>query len=395
MRQRLKLERARRLFKPTRVDTQDVDFSDRINGKRISYRVRSGKRRQHGQAINNEQSGSSDDEPETVDSKIARLLREVEEVKGTIGNAEDGAPNDENETDAKDRRNLNTVLEISNALKEVQLRNRLRRNDTPKKDVDILGTSSHPQDDATLHEEETPSQDSKSLEAQNTTNRILAKATDLESRLTSLETILGSTNSLLLSDTQTDIGRGIIPLLSILEAQFATLTTASLPSLEALSAQIDQLTKNAAQLEETRNAATRAAEAALKARALGIKPSSTDTNNSGATTALAPENLELAAKIDAMYSTLPTIEAVTPLLPAIIERLKTLRTLHAEAATAEDRLAEVEQKQRKMGGELVAWREGLEKVEGLMKENDTVAKGNKDAVEVWVQELEQRMRVLK
>jgi nuclear migration protein JNM1 len=95
------------------VDARDVDFSDRIAGKRKSYIVSSRRRRRRrgagrrgdGYYGSDDSEGSEEEEGEveTVERRLARLRREVEEVKV--------------ELEGKD---LGGIRELADALEELQ-----------------------------------------------------------------------------------------------------------------------------------------------------------------------------------------------------------------------------------------------------------------------------------
>uniref|UniRef100_A0A8H7NCP5 Uncharacterized protein n=1 Tax=Bionectria ochroleuca TaxID=29856 RepID=A0A8H7NCP5_BIOOC len=80
-RSRLRINEARSRFMPANVDASSVDFSDRVDGKRKSYKASS--RRQRILQDGTEELGdlSDDDDDESLERRIARLKREVEEAK--------------------------------------------------------------------------------------------------------------------------------------------------------------------------------------------------------------------------------------------------------------------------------------------------------------------------
>ena len=80
-RSRLRINEARSRFLPANVDANGVDFSDRVDGKRKSYKASS--RRQRILQDGTEELGdlSDDDDDESLERRIARLKREVEEAK--------------------------------------------------------------------------------------------------------------------------------------------------------------------------------------------------------------------------------------------------------------------------------------------------------------------------
>jgi nuclear migration protein JNM1 len=77
-----------------------------------------------------------------------------------------------------------------------------------------------------------------------------------------------------------------------------------------------------------------------------------------------------------------------------LERLRSLRAIHAGAAQASESLDELEKRQAQMAGEIEQWREGLKSVEEKMNQGEAALKGNIELVEPWVRDLEKRLERL-
>jgi nuclear migration protein JNM1 len=204
----------------------------------------------------------------------------------------------------------------------------------------------------------------------------LAKAADFDGRLALLERVLGLNSTI----DATDNTKPIIPTLDVLQRQVFLLTESTPSSLDSISRRVRTLTQEAERLEESRKNA-KAAQDAL--RSAGGEVSAEDEEDS-----------EQISKINALYGTLPTIENLAPLLPSLLDRLRSLRAIHADAATASENLERVERKQADMADEIKKWREGLEKVEEVMKQGEEVIGGNMKVVEGWVKDLEEKMSKL-
>jgi nuclear migration protein JNM1 len=162
-----------------------------------------------------------------------------------------------------------------------------------------------------------------------------------------------------------------------------------------MSRRVRQLTQDAEKLKEARTAA-KAAQEALRSSENDAPPTSTPSSRSQniAQSSASVDDEDQAAKINALYGTLPTIEKLAPLLPPVLDRLRSLRTIHADAAGASEALKEVERQQQEMAAEIRKWREGLDKVEAVMKASEGRIGGNMKVVEGWVKELEARMAKL-
>lgn len=233
--------------------------------------------------------------------------------------------------------------------------------------------------------------------------------------------------------SQHNTSHSVSATISSLEKQLSFLTTTSLPELDALGARIEALAADARALEAARTAAHPAAQ--LEARdfafsrrpvrkygfhrqdgsptKLGFSPTKRDysptkrsmfvapdlaaedggSNEEAETLARAEEQSRLS-QVDAIYATLPTFETLSPLLPHVLERLRTLRLVHVGAAEAAEMLAEVERAQARTSAEIEQWEEGLRRVEKAVSDGEALGASNTKVVEQWVRELETRLEKL-
>ncbi|GAP83351.1 putative dynactin subunit [Rosellinia necatrix] len=366
---RLRINQARTRFMPSQVDARDVDFSDRVNGKRKSYRASSRRHRilQDGTAEIGDLSDESDGE--TLERKIARLKREIQEVKEECGKqtAESGDTLSQHDTELA---TLSQALEeLSTQPEEVfgpRARPTRSMRDPAKEQEDVSPASV---DNATYTVTYAPSYDQ---------SHALAKAADFDWRLALLEKAIGISSAATPDLEGNSLPRAILPTLETLQNQIMTLSEASTSSLDSISRRVRTLTQEAEQLEKSRKAAKVAQEELSSAGGFVV-----DT-----------DDVEQVAKINALYGTLPTIESLTPLLPPLLDRLRSLRAIHADAATASDTLERIEKSQSEMASDIKQWRDGLEKIEEAMSEGQTSMSGNMKVVEGWVKELEAKMAQL-
>ena len=375
---------------------REIRFSSRISTKRKSYRSSSKKKRKDGPETNGLINGielSSDEEVEPLERKLARLRREVAEVKGEFeqrrATEESGATSelrDESEdldtlsqvlksvdlpvsgggTGAASRLTKRLVATTITAALSVDSEDELRSRPTQKNAENSTYTVTY----APTYQEE----------------NALSKVSDFDSRLTLIEAALGL-DAIPLPTQDRSLSKAVLPTLDALDKQLDTLASSTDTSLDKLNGRIKQLTQDAAELEQARKAAKAAQEA--------LSPSSEDFSFlNGPVKDEDLDGTEQRSKINALYGTLPTIESLAPLLPSVLDRLRSLRSLHAEAATASQTLASLEARQEDMKQELQGWREGLEKVENAMKQGEHTVKENTVTVESWVKDLEQRMQRL-
>lgn len=346
-----------------------MDFSDRVDGKRKSYKASS--RRQRIQQDGTLELGdlSDDDDDESLERRIARLKREVEEAKTEYlkRKTESQKQEDDDEVASDDR-----LISLSQVLDEIS---KPTGHPTSVR-IPKIATPSSPEekpeapsgDDATYTVTYAPTYEQ---------SHALAKATDFDRRLLMLEKGLGINASLLPEAGADGLPRAILPTLDSMNKQISTLSEASTANLDAISRRVRTLAQEQDKLNDSRE----------KAKSLREE---LGRNGSAAQ----PEESEQEAKINALYGILPTIENLTPILPPLLGRLRSLRAIHADAATASDTLARIEKQQAEMAAELKQWNEGLAKIETAIKEgNDSVEK-NKQVMEEWVKDLEERMEDL-
>ncbi|KAK4202441.1 Dynamitin-domain-containing protein [Triangularia verruculosa] len=373
-RSRLRIDQARSKFMPAAVDSTGVDFSDRVSGKRKSYKASSRRHRILDDGTEELGDLSDEDDAGNLARKIARLRREVEEAKAEYGNQKATTNENTAETAAQEEEieSLSKTLEEMAKLDE-PLASRTVAAPTPRATSagdrltgDIEGAASYTITYAPDYEQ----------------THALAKAADFDQRLVFLEKALGVGSAAMPEFDSNGLPRAIIPLVENLHKQISTLSEASTPSLDAISRRVRALTQEAENLEKARKNAKTAQDALA---------------STGAATAgegLTPEDSEQIAKVNALYGMIPTIENLSPLLPPLLDRLRSLRMIHADAATASETLSQLEQKQAEMATDIQQWREGLEKLEVVVRDAGASREKNMEMISEWVKDLEGKMSKL-
>ncbi len=222
-------------------------------------------------------------------------------------------------------------------------------------------------------------------------NNTLAKVADFDARLAMLETVLG-VEAIPLPSQDASPAKAVIPILASLDKQISTLSSSTELSLDSVSRRVRQLTQDTEKLDEARKSA-KAAQEELTEYTLPAHINALSKTEEAKSDKII-DHFEQTSKINALYGTLSTIESLAPLLPSLLDRLRSLRYIHADAATASQSLAKVEARQEAMVEEIKGWREGLEKVEKAMEQGEQTMNGNTKMVEGWVKELEDRMQTL-
>ncbi|KAH7634753.1 Dynamitin-domain-containing protein [Sordaria sp. MPI-SDFR-AT-0083] len=374
-RSRLRIDEARSRFMPAAVDASDVDFSDRLNSKRKSYKTAS--RRQRILEDGTEELGdlSDEDDAENLARKLARLKREIEEAKEEYEKQKAASEQPKVDAAGQDEEELES---LSRTLDEMSKLDDLLAPRTtsagPTKSVRI--------DEGPLEATEGSASYTVTYAPTYEETHALAKAADFDHRLVILEKAMGVGSPEMPEFDSNGLPRAILPILETLHSQVKTLSEASTSSLDSITRRVRTLAQEAESLEKARKNAKAAQEALASTGATPV------------TDPTAAEDSELTTKINALYGTIPTIENLTPLLPPLLDRLRSLRVIHADAATASETLSRLEAKQADMAGDIQQWREGLKKVETAMKDGDAAMVKNMDVMSGWIKELEAKMAKL-
>ncbi|KAM3518946.1 hypothetical protein NHJ13051_007832 [Beauveria bassiana] len=362
-RSRLRIGEARSRFEPAAVDTAGVDFSDRVDGKRKSYKASSRRQRILQDGTTELGDLSDDDDEESLERRIARLTREVQEAKDEYATLK-GSPDAQEDTRLQSLSDLLASMSSPSAVPGETATVNTTTADEGAAEREIGGPT------YTITYAPTYEQ-----------THALAKAADFDRRLLALEKGLGISLSVSAEAGEGGLPRAILPTLDNMDKQIATLAQASTANLDAISRRVRTLASDQDKLNDARE----------KAKALREELGKASGSSSQAQ---ANDSAEQETKINALYAVLPTIESLAPILPPLLDRLRSLRAIHADAAAASQTLDQIEQRQADMTAELKQWREGLQKLEETMKESDSTVKGNMTVMEGWVKDLEGRMAKL-
>jgi nuclear migration protein JNM1 len=99
-------------------------------------------------------------------------------------------------------------------------------------------------------------------------------------------------------------------------------------------------------------------------------------------------------KIDALYAALTTIDRIAPVVPGVLDRLRAMRIVHADAAGVTSGLKDVATRLGKMEGEIKEWKDAIGKVEGGLKDVVGSIGGVAERVEEVILGLEERVKKL-
>jgi nuclear migration protein JNM1 len=159
-----------------------------------------------------------------------------------------------------------------------------------------------------------------------------------------------------------------------LEQTISLIGDASGKNLDAVTQNVKKLTAEAEHLKEVRQEAAQAGSTSGDGKAVTYP--------------------DQEAKINALYGTLPTIDKLSPMLPIVLERLRTLRLVHTSAWQADKVLTQLESRQSKQEQEIKGWERQLEVLEKNLKKAETAMVNNVNTVGNDVKMLEEKMAKL-
>lgn len=354
-----------------------MDFSDRVTAKRKSYKASTGRQRKREDGTEEYGDFSDEEDRESFERKLARLKREIEEVKEEYRRRQA----EKKEAGSEVPQDLEVdVTALSRMLDGISATNAAAPTNVAKFMKDLgtgIKANGPPQ---TAQGNGDPATYTVTYAPVYQQSHALAKAADFDGRLALLEKALGINPTDLPVLTSSGTPKTILPTLETLQRQISVIADSTPSSLDSISRRVRTLIQEAERLEESRRAAKLAHDTL---RAAGADTSSEDGEDS-----------EQVAKINALYGTLSTIENLSPLLPSLLDRLRSLRAIHADAATASESLERTERKQAEMAGVIKKWREGLERVEAAIKQGETTMASNMGVVEGWVKDLEKKMETM-
>ncbi|KAL8635080.1 MAG: hypothetical protein Q9228_007393, partial [Teloschistes exilis] len=356
-----------------------------IGRQRDSYRT-SNKRIRNDGIVEDLANISDEDDEDSLERKLTRLRLEVAEVKEAFQRKgkETKVPKivvGEDKTETLDAltRVLDSIERPEGSNQKNSPSRLAKRLSVPSASSQMQAQHTHADEPVGYEGDSTTPQDTSSYDASHT----MSKVSDFDKRLRLLEAALGM-DALPLPTQDRATTQSVLPTLDSLDRRVSSISITD-SSLDKISRQVKQMAQDTEKLTEARKAAVAENKSSSERKRLSA-------SRTGSQAANEVEQSDQTSKINALYGTLSTIESLSPLLPSVLDRLRSLRTIHADAALASENLVKVESRQTAMTEELKEWKEGLEKVESSMKTGEASMKDNMDVVDRWVKELEDRLR---
>ncbi|KAI8940201.1 hypothetical protein NX059_003907 [Plenodomus lindquistii] len=366
---RLQTDQARNRFQPSRIDAQGVDFSDNVAAQRRSYRTSTQRRRRRGEVLGDD----SDGEEEGFARKLLRLKQELagleDEYERRLASGDKSRVEEHDPKEVIDK--LSGKIDIIYAAHKGGARGPEAVLDRTVQKFDGYQPFDPSGHIGSAIANQPPLPGTQIQKGQ--LDLVLNKAAEFDQRITQLENGLG-----LSGNTMPEMSEGstfpVFTTLTRLEQTVALIGDASSNNMEAASQQVKKLTAEAEHLKEIRDDAAQTG------------------SNSGDGIAVAYPDQE--AKINALYGTLPSIDKLSPALPLVLERLRTLRHVHTTAWQADQLLAELDRRQTLQEGEIKKWEQKLLVMEQDIKKSEKAMVDNIKVVGNDVKMLEERMAKL-
>jgi nuclear migration protein JNM1 len=365
---RLQPDQARNRFQPSRIDARGVDFSDNITAQRQSYRTSTRRQRRRGEILGDD----SDEEEESFPKKLLRIKRELagleEEYERRV---ESGDKSKIEEQDPKEMlEKISSKVDTIYAAHKGGARGAHAILDRTVQKFDNYEPFK-PSPKLSKAIANAPPLPGTQIQ-RNQLEFVLNQAAEFDKRITQMENNLG-----LNGNTMPDLSDGtpfpIATTLTRLEQTLGLIGDASTNNLDAVTQNVKKLTAEAEHLKAVRDEAAQVG------------------SPSGENAATYPDQ---EAKINALYGTLPSIDKLAPILPLVLERLRTLRLVHTSAWQADEVLSELERRQSKQENEIKRWERQLEIVEKDMKKAEKTMVNNVKVVGDDVKMLEEKMSKL-
>ncbi|KAK7205887.1 hypothetical protein BZA70DRAFT_277347 [Myxozyma melibiosi] len=307
-------------------------------------------------------------EPESLEMKIERLRKEISEVSAALeGKKEEGERERE-------------VAEMNEAMRTIMEASRSGSLIT-KIASELAGGGSSAKSAEEPSETQgsvLPSREEQSIPPKPTIPD--SKLLDLDARLATLEKALGSTSSILFTNTfQTTVfEQPVIPTLLSL-SQRVSAFTASPEKISALIETVNAQQKSAAEREKK----VVGSSGSRSTTTTTIRPSSGDVYGNAA-------EGEYREKIDQLYASLQNVEKLATIVPGLLDRLMSLRYIHAEAGNVVGSVEELRKEMTATEGLVGKWKDAVDGAEKRLDALEEREKSNLQTVEEWVKELEKK-----
>ncbi|KNG46550.1 dynactin subunit 2 [Stemphylium lycopersici] len=367
--QRLQPDQARNRFQPSRIDARGVDFSDNITAQRQSYRTSTRRQRRRGEIIGDD----SDEEEESFANKLLRIKRELAGLEDEYERrVESGDKSKIEEQDPKEMMEIiaSKVDTIYAAHKGGARGAQAILDRTVQKFDSYKPFEPSPKlSKAIANQPPLPGTQVQ----KNQLEFVLNQAAEFDRRITQMEGSLGL-NANTMPELSEHTPFPVAATLTRLEQTLGLIGDASSNNLDTVTQNVKKLTAEAEHLKEVRKEAAEAGAA----------------SNDNKVAAYPDQE----AKINALYGTLPSIDKLSPILPLVLERLRTLRLVHTSAWQADEVLTELERRQSTQEQEIKKWERQLEILEKDMKKAETTMINNIKTVGDDVKMLEGKMAKL-
>lgn len=339
-------------------DIEGADFGDRIDvvHSRASYATYSVK--------------------ETLEAKIARLAREVDEARRELELEKRPAESRVGKQKQSKQQQDGEVLEgLEAVLKQLQVSTSSAASTVDQKLFSHL----------TVVDTESKTGTSKKDDDKIPNyNAQIVQLASLEDRISKLEKIIGLAEA----DSFKASYRPVLETLQDLRQRLQLLT--STPA--ALDMAANNLRNLITSIEKLKSGKATRQPSTTSPSSSGTAPDHPSTSQSELPSVIDANGLPVsqAAKIDQLYSKLPVVEKFHILLPKILERLKSLRGIHADAESTNLSVRDMDSVILGLKTDIKNWQSALVSVEEKLTKFETMSSENKKEVKEWIDDLRSR-----
>lgn len=207
-----------------------------------------------------------------------------------------------------------------------------------------------------------------------------------ESRLSHLETLIGSNQSVL--EESQSLARPLLPTVSRLEQLAALLTQPR--HIDAVSKRVKVLVSELDRVYDSRKRLASLPNDGPSGGASADSESGQEQTRQQ-TSQLDPISL---SKLDDLFHLSTRIQPLLPLAPQLLQRLRSLATLHASASQFASSLEQLQEEQQEIITTQTQFQAALSQVEKSIQDNNERTRANLDVVMNRLEDVEKRVRAL-
>ena len=340
---------------------------------------------------------------ETLEAKIVRLCKEVNEAKAEVLEHEQPSNNAAQEAGAKFRKDKSVLEGLESVLKQLQASTTGITNTNEQESTSSLAQKLYSNLSIGTHPSSSSNSKSKDEEEAVKRKNEIAQVAHLEERIARLEKIIGLAEA----NSTKESYRPILETLQDLKQRLKLLTSTPM-TLDTSANNLRTLIASVEKLKSMRGPVGPAARNSSITTSVSTPPSVSGASGVGtggnSDTQLVDPMSDLGSfdstglsqtqivKINQLYSKLPLLERFEAILPKVLERIKCLRGIHADAESANASLKEMNSVILGLQTDLNSWQTALVGVEEKLQTFQVTSVENRKQIQEWVDDLKTRIK---